>query len=77
VRRFALTAGVLLATAGTALAVLGIWSPQSSGKELGTGLVLLFGAGVFAILSLGGRRNSVPEVGRADDGTVWHHENLK
>jgi hypothetical protein len=48
----------VLATAGTALAVSGIhWGEF---KPFMIGLVLLLGAGVFAILSLGARRTGVP-----------------
>jgi hypothetical protein len=44
----------VLATVGTAMAVAGIHG--SDYKALPTGLVLLMGAGVFAILSLSARR---------------------
>jgi len=46
--------GGILAAVGTLLGVAGVLG--SDGKLFGTGMVLLFGAGVFAILSLGGRR---------------------
>jgi hypothetical protein len=46
--------GAVLATFGTALSVYGI--QQAEGKLFGEGFMLLFGGGVFAILSLGGRR---------------------
>jgi hypothetical protein len=52
--RFAFRAGAMLATAGIVLAVGGIQSGEP--KPIGIGLVLLMGAGVFAILSLGVRR---------------------
>jgi hypothetical protein len=44
-----------LAAVGTLLAVVGVL--QSELKPFGTGMVLICGAGVFAILSLGGRRS--------------------
>jgi hypothetical protein len=53
--RFTFVVGAVLATAGTALAVVGI-QLQSSSNLVATGFVLLCGAGVFALLTLGGRR---------------------
>jgi hypothetical protein len=52
--RLAFVVSAVLATVGTALAVVGI--QQSEAKQFATGFVLLCGAGVFAILSLGARR---------------------
>jgi hypothetical protein len=51
--------GAVLATVGTVLAVLGILGNEF--KPVAIGLVLLFGAGVFAILALGARRARLPE----------------
>jgi hypothetical protein len=57
--RFTFVAGAVLATAGTALAVVGI-QLQSSSNLVATGFVLLCGASVFALLTLGGRRAVSP-----------------
>jgi hypothetical protein len=56
--RWAFAIGAVLATVGTTLGVAGV--QQSDGRNLATGFVLLLGAGVFAILSLGGRRRALP-----------------
>lgn len=55
----------VLAIVGMALAVAGIHG--SDIKALPTGLVFLFGAGVFAILSLSARRAGASPVESAPD----------
>ena len=55
----------VLATVGTAMAVAGIHGTDY--KALPTGLALLMGAGVFAILSLSARRVGAPSVESSSD----------
>ncbi len=57
--RYTFVLGVLLALAGLAFALTGI--QVSEFKPFITGMVLLAGAGVFAILSLGARRADLAE----------------
>ena len=58
--RLTFAASAVLATIGMALGVTGIQG--SSANNVATAFILLLGAGVFAILSLGGR--GLPPNGR-------------
>jgi hypothetical protein len=71
--RFAFTASALLAALGIFLAIIGISSSEM--KPFAIGIVLLLGAGVFAILSLAALRGPVG-ARTADDDLTWRHENL-
>lgn len=57
-RRFSYLLSTLLTLSGVACAVLGILG--ESFKAASIGLVLIFGAGVFATLHLGSRRHGPP-----------------
>jgi hypothetical protein len=60
VRRFTFGVSAALAIAGVVSGVAGVQASEL--KPFLIGWVLLFGAGVFALLSLGGRRaESTPE----------------
>ena len=59
-RRFSYLLSTFLALAGVTCSVLGILN--ESLKAAAIGMILIFGAGVFATLYLGSRRNGAPPI---------------
>jgi uncharacterized membrane protein YfcA len=55
-QQFSLATSTILTLAGIGLAIFGIAAEEW--KQVAVGLVLIFGAGVFATLYLGARRSS-------------------